>query len=94
MTMLKLNVQIDTGNIVVVVGRAAWALLQLMAAGDTGCSYIDNPAPRWSGYIYKLRKMGVVIDTVREAHSGQFSGHHARYVLRSHVIVIDTTSGG
>src|SRR4051794_30988883 len=66
-TRLVLKVQINSGSIVVVVGRAAWALLELLAAGDTGCSYIDKAAPRWSSYIHKLRKMDLVIDTVREA---------------------------
>jgi hypothetical protein len=93
MTTLALKVRIDAGNAVVVVGRAAWALLELLAAGDTGCTYTDNPAPRWSGYVHELRKLGVTIDTLQEVHGGPFAGRHARYVLRSSVTVFENTGG-
>ena len=35
-------------------GRDAWALGELITAGAAGCTPIDNPGPRWSGYVYKL----------------------------------------
>lgn len=64
--------------------REAWALDALLAAGPIGCTPITNPAPRWSGYIHRLRRNhGLHIETVTEAHHGEFAGHHARYVLRS-----------
>ena len=44
-----------------------------------------KPAPRWSAYVHELRKMGVEIETIHEAHGGKFPGHHARYVLRCDV---------
>ncbi|MHC2584184.1 winged helix domain-containing protein [Bradyrhizobium diazoefficiens] len=93
MTMFTLKVRIDAGNAIVIVGRAAWALLELLTAGNIGCTYIDNPAPRWSGYIHKLRKLGATIDTLQEAHGGPFAGFHARYVLRSSVTVLKATVG-
>lgn len=93
MTMLTLKVQIDARNAVVVAGRAAWALLELLTAGHTGCTYINNPAPRWSSYIHKLRKLGAIIDTLQEAHGGPFAGFHARYVLRSSVTVLEIIGG-
>ena len=62
-------------------GRLEWALLQLAEAGARGCTPIDNPAPRWSGYVHALRELGVDIETVTERHSGPFPGNHARYVL-------------
>jgi hypothetical protein len=65
----------------------------LLAAGETGCTYINQPAPRWSGYIHELRKLGTVIDTLQEAHGGPFPGHHARYVLRSSVAVLEKIGG-
>jgi hypothetical protein len=68
-----------------VKGRDLWALGQLVAAGPTGCTPIDNPGPRWSGYIHKLRRMGLEIETIQEAHNGAFPGTHARYVLHSSV---------
>jgi hypothetical protein len=87
--MLTLKVQIDGGPVVVIRGRAAWALLALMAAGATGCTYIDNPAPHWPGYVHQLHTIGVAIASTREAHRGPFPGHHARYYLRSVIVIIE-----
>tara|TARA_R100000935_G_scaffold55957_1_gene86608 strand:- start:1427 stop:1732 length:306 start_codon:yes stop_codon:yes gene_type:complete len=71
---------------IVVKGRDKWALGNLMNAGTTGCTPIDNPAPRWSAYVFNLREMGVQIDTIHEPHGGDFSGLHGRYVLRSRIL--------
>jgi hypothetical protein len=79
----------DTGPVVTVRGRDAWALLELKAANDGGCTPIDNPGPRWSGYVHKLRKAGLEIETIWEAHGGPFAGEHARYVLRSPVTILE-----
>lgn len=71
---------------IVVEGRVRWALECLILAGAAGCTPIDHPGPRWSAYVFKLRrKYGLTIETITEAHDGPFSGHHARYVLRCHV---------
>jgi hypothetical protein len=78
------------GLVVTVRGREAWALLALMAAGERGCTPIDTPGPRCSGYVHDLRKLGVVIETIRERHGGAFPGDHARYVLRARITVLDT----
>jgi hypothetical protein len=94
MTILVVTAQInETGPVVTVRGRDAWALLELKPANDTGCTPIDHPGPRWSGYVHKLRKAGIVIETIRERHSGPFSGEHARYVLRSPVTILETKDG-
>ena len=74
---------------VIVSGRDAWALQLLVSAGAKGCTPIDNPAPRWSGYVFNLRKMGFDIETVHEPHKGPFPGTHARYVLRSHITLCE-----
>lgn len=71
-----------------VKGRDAWALQELHLAGAAGCTPIDTPGPRWSGYIHKLRKKGLAIETINEEHGGQFAGHHARYILRSTVSLV------
>lgn len=77
------------GSRFTVTGRDAWALLELVNAGERGCSPIDNPGPRWSGYVFNLkREHGLAIQTITETHRGQFSGNHARYVLRSQVEII------
>jgi hypothetical protein len=70
---------------IVASGRVRWALDQLRMAGNSGCTPIDNPAPRWSAYIFDLRGMGIEIETIHEPHEGEFAGSHGRYVLRSTV---------
>ena len=66
-------------------GRERWALESLIGAGPKGCTPIDNPAPRWSHYVWLLREAGIEIETIHEPHAGNFPGSHARYVLRSKV---------
>lgn len=65
-----------------VKGRLRWTLERLITAGAVGCTPIDQPAPRWSGYVHHLRKLGVEIETLTEKHDGPYPGHHGRYVLR------------
>lgn len=73
-------------------GRDAWALAELLKAGSEGCTPIDTPGPRWSGYTHKLRKLGLNIETITEMHGGAFAGKHARYVLRSEIEVLETAT--
>lgn len=68
-------------------GRQAWALHELVRMGQKGCSYADNPAPRWPAYIHKLRVLGIEIETRKEKNRGLFPGFHARYVLKSQVSI-------
>lgn len=70
-------------------GRDAWALSELVKAGDKGCTPLDNPGPRWSAYVLKWRKRGIQIETIHESHGGAFAGRHARYVLRSLITVLE-----
>jgi len=72
-------------QILELAGREEWALSHLISAGDEGCTPIDTPGPRWSDYVFKLRKRGIDIATITEAHGGPYAGHHARYVLRSKI---------
>jgi len=72
-------------QIIELAGREEWALSHLIAAGDHGCTPITTPGPRWSDYVFKLRRRGVDVETITEAHAGPYAGHHARYVLRSRV---------
>ena len=77
------------GDSFTVTGRNAWALMELLRAGPNGCTPIDNPGPRWSAYVFNLkREHGLAIETAHESHRGPFPGSHARYVLRSDVEVI------
>lgn len=69
-----------------VSGRNRYALESLIMAGESGCTPLDNPAPRWSAYVLNLRNEGLDIETIHEPHGGPFSGTHGRYVLRSKVL--------
>lgn len=77
-----------TSHLFRVNGRNRWALESLMFAGQRGCTPIDNPAPRWSAYVHRLREAGLVIETLIEPHCGVFAGTHARYVLRVRVELV------
>lgn len=82
--LLKIDGGISVTNL---SGREAWAMNELVQAGDAGCTPITRPAPRWSAYVHLLRKRGFNVQTVTEPHGGAFAGHHARYVLRDKVQV-------
>jgi hypothetical protein len=60
----------------------------LIEAGSRGVTTIDHPAPRWSHYVYKLRRAGLDISTDYEKHSGPFPGNHGRYRLNTLVTVV------
>lgn len=81
----------EDGPIVTVVGRAAWALGRLIAAGGKGITSLSDPAPRLSDYVFKLRRLGIHITTEDEPHQGEFAGRHARYRLASPVKIIEET---
>jgi len=80
----RYRIETDQGQtfIITVSGRDRWALESLLTAGPTGCTPIDKPGPRWAAYVHNLRKLGLLIETMNEPHSGPFTGTHARYVLR------------
>ena len=56
-------------------------MVQLVEAGAKGVTPISRPAPRWSGYVFDLRELGIPIETIMEPHEGNYPGLHARYVL-------------
>jgi hypothetical protein len=89
MTSTKIKIRLPDGSQQSFVGREAWTLRHLLDAGPRGVTTIDHPAPRWSHYVYKLRKGGLVISTDYEGHKGDFPGTHGRYRLESEVAVID-----
>jgi hypothetical protein len=80
---------IPDGSPFTAYGRDAWAFLELVKAGQSGCTPIDNPGPRWSAYVHKLKRLhGLTIETITEAHRGPFSGTHARYVLHTKIEIL------
>ena len=69
-------------------GRDAWCLRELLDAGPSGCTPIERVGPRWSAYVFNLRKAGLSVVTQYEGHGGDYPGRHARYILRSQVRVV------
>lgn len=69
-------IDLEDGNTrsVLVSGRDRWALESLIAAGEGGCTPLDTPGPRWSGYVHNLRGLSVPIETITERHDGRFAG--------------------
>lgn len=87
---MKLKAKIDTGDkptILHLKGRLAWAMIELVRAGDSGITSLHNPGPRLSHYVMCLRRKGVVIDTTMTAHDGPFPGEHGVYRLRCAVTI-------
>ena len=72
-------------------GRDAWTLWMLIAANENGVTPIERPAPRWSEYVRRLRRAGLIIETITEKHGGDYKGSHGRYVMRSVVDVLAKT---
>jgi len=70
-------------------GRDAWALKELVQAGDKGLTTLECPAPRWSHYILKLRRAGIPIETIEERHGGEFAGTHGRYRLTAAIQIFN-----
>jgi hypothetical protein len=89
MTSTKIKIRLRDGSQQSFIGREAWTLRHLVSAGRTGVTTIDHPAPRWSHYVYKLRKAGLSISTDYEAHKGDFPGKHGRYRLETPVTVVE-----
>jgi len=90
-TVLRVFAEFQDGELPVRIaldGRVAWALLRLVDAGPAGLTTLDEPAPRWSAYIFTLRQLGFRIRTEYERHGGQFSGLHGRYILESDVRIV------
>lgn len=85
---IKFRVEPD-GQWLEATGRDAWALMALEVAGPRGVTPINNPGPRWSAYVFNLRRMGLVIETEHESHAGAFPGSHARYRLHSMVTIAE-----
>lgn len=83
----------EIARLVELYGREAWALGALVHAGRGGCTPIDHPGPRWSDYVFKLRKRGFAIETIDEQHGGPYPGTHARYVLQQRVEFVNEGEG-
>jgi Winged helix domain len=84
----RISVQLPGGRVLTFIGREAWCLRRLADAGSQGLTTIDHPAPRWSHYVFKLRKAGLAISTEVELHGGSYPGHHGRYRLETAVTVV------
>jgi hypothetical protein len=79
----SITVRVGDSGPMILKGRAAWALHNL-----------DHPGPRWSHYAWLIRRAGINVETITEAHGGPYSGTHARYVLLSPVEVVALQEAG
>lgn len=68
-------------------GRIGQTMYHLMQAKSQGITSRENPAIRLAAHIHSLREMGFLIDTEIEPHGGGYPGYHARYHLRSSVVL-------
>lgn len=76
----------EEARLVIVIGRDAWMLGNLVNAGSNGCTTLSHPAPRTSHYVWKLRHTyGIAIASIEEEHGGTFAGRHVRYTLQQRV---------
>jgi hypothetical protein len=87
--MSSITIRKECGSTQTFKGRDAWTLLHLINAGTDGLTTIDHPAPRWSHYIFRLRRAGLTITTDYEPHRGDYPGTHGRYRLETPVTVIE-----
>lgn len=87
---MKLNVTLLGGEcprMFTLSGRIGQTMQHLMQAKHQGITSLENPAIRLSAHIHSLREMGFIIDTEMEPHGGAYPGYHARYRLRSSVVL-------
>lgn len=89
MSSTRIRIRLPDGSHQSFVGREVWTLRYLVNAGRVGVTTIDHPAQRWSHYVYKLRKAGLVISTDYEGHKGDFPGTHGRYRLETQITVVE-----
>src|ERR1044071_8900120 len=84
----------DQPRLVTIIGRDAWMLAKLVEAGSKGCTTLEQPAPRTSHYIWKLRHTyGIAIASIEEEHGGAYAGRHVRYILQHRVEFADESEG-
>ncbi|MBL4767950.1 MAG: hypothetical protein JKY94_09595 [Rhodobacteraceae bacterium] len=87
---MKINVTLlggDCPRTFTLTGRIGQAMHFLMQARRQGITSLENPAIRLAAHIHSLRAMGFIIDTETEPHGGAYPGYHARYRLRSTVML-------
>jgi hypothetical protein len=78
------------GQIIKFTGRVAWMLRQLVKAGPRGLTTLDlPPGVRVSHHVMMLRRAGLLIESPREPHGGEWAGVHSRYTLRTQVTILE-----
>ncbi|MDE3239185.1 MAG: hypothetical protein KGN33_09510 [Paracoccaceae bacterium] len=62
----------------------------MIDAGNRGVAAAELPSGlRVSGFVLKLRRAGVSIETLTEVNTGEYGGHHGRYRLAADVERVD-----
>jgi hypothetical protein len=91
--VVELTVSLE-GRDIRFIKREAWMLHLLMDRGERGVTTLEVPGVRMSHHVMKIRRKGIVVETVDERHSGPFAGSHGRYVLRSPITVLKVLRAG
>ncbi|MDW9711865.1 winged helix domain-containing protein [Sinorhizobium meliloti] len=90
---IRVNVLNDNnepcGLPVTFVGREAYTLRKLLDAGDRGISSLDHVGIRLAHYCMKIRRAGIVIETVKTPQRGEYRGWYGIYKLRSRLSVLE-----
>jgi hypothetical protein len=87
--VVEFHARIDGGPVRVMVGRFAQTASRLLDAGEAGLSSLYFPGLRLSHYVKILRDdYGLLIETQREPHGGDYPGRHGRYRLHSRLDVV------
>lgn len=68
-------------------GRIGQTIYHLWQAGPAGITAFETPALRLAAYVHSLREMGFAIETQMEPHEGKYAGNHAKYILRTSIVV-------
>ena len=74
-------------------GRIGQTIYHLWQAGDVGITALETPALRLAAYVHSLREMGFAIETHMEPHEGRYAGQHAKYILRTPLVVVVRGAG-
>ncbi len=75
----------DSGQTLYLPEPLAGAVEALDQAGLAGCNASSHQQTNWPDAVYRLRQLGLEIDTRDDLTGGTYRGRACRYVLRSPV---------
>lgn len=76
-----------------ILGRIGQTIYYPSQAGDAGITALETPALRLAAYVLSLHEMGFAVETHMETHEGRYAGRHAKYILRTPLVVVVRGAG-